>query len=260
MGDKRRIIGFMTQLTYEICIDSVDGAVAAQQGGAQRVELCDNLVEGGTTPSIGTVRMARREISIGLNVIIRPRGGDFVFTPLEFAVMAEDIRAVKEAGADGVVIGMLLPDGRVDYERTAKLVELARPLSVTFHRAIDLCRDSSEALEDLASLGVDRILTSGRKPTASEGAECIAGLVRQSAGRVVIMAGGGVTAASLAGLVKSTGVKEVHFSARRSVESPMSYRLTGVHMGKAYTPDEYSRRITQSELVRRVVESGKVLA
>lgn len=243
----------MPNLTYEICIDSVDGAVAAQQGGAQRVELCDNLVEGGTTPSIGTIRLARREIRIGLNVIIRPRGGDFCYTPLEYEAMAEDIRAVKEAGADGVVIGLLLPDGRVDVERTSQLVELARPLSITFHRAIDLCRDSAEALEDLAGIGVDRILTSGRKSSALEGADCIAALVRQSAGRLVIMAGGGVNAENLPALVAATGVKEVHFSARSPLESPMAYRLPGVFMGKAYAPEEYSRRVTQSELVRRVI-------
>ncbi len=246
----------MTKLTYEICIDSVDGAVAAEQGGAQRVELCDNLVEGGTTPSIGTVRLARREIKIGLNVIIRPRGGDFCFTPLEFAAMEEDIRAVKDAGADGVVIGMLLPDGRVDLERTARLMALARPLSVTFHRAFDVCRDSAEALEDLARLGVNRILTSGRAPTAPEGAECIAGLVRQSAGRVIIMAGGGVKASNLPALLAATGISEVHFSARRAVESPMTFRLPGVHMGSAYTPNEYSRRATMADLVRQVVEAG----
>jgi copper homeostasis protein len=247
----------MPNLTYEICIDSVDGAAAAQQGGAQRVELCDNLVEGGTTTSIGAIRLARREISIGLNVIIRPRGGDFCYTPLEFAVMEEDIRAAREAGADGVVIGLLLPDGRVDVERTARLVDLARPLSVTFHRAIDLCRDSAEALEDLARVGVNRILTSGRKPTALEGADCIAGLVRQSAGRVVIMAGGGVNAANLSALVAATGVSEVHFSARSLLESPMAYRLPGVYMGKAYTPEEYARRVTQAELVRRVIGMGE---
>ncbi len=185
----------MSNLLFEICIDSVDGAVAAQQGGAQRVELCDNLVEGGTTPSIGTIRLARANIAIGLNVIIRPRGGDFCYTPLEFEVMRQDILAAREAGADGVVIGLLQPDGRVDAARTRALVELARPLSVTFHRAIDLCRDPLEALEDLAAIGVDRILTSGCRPTALEGAEVIAGLVRRSNGRVVIMAGGGVTAA-----------------------------------------------------------------
>lgn len=247
----------MPNLTYEICIDSADGAVASQQGGAQRVELCDDLVEGGTTPSIGTVRLARRNITIGLNVIIRPRGGDFCYTPLEFEVMAEDIRACKDAGADGVVIGLLLPDGRVDVERTALLVELARPMSVTFHRAIDLCRDSVEALEDLTRLRVDRILTSGRQPTALQGASCIAGMVRQAAGRIVVMAGGGITAANVAEVVRLTGVNEVHFSARATLESPMAFRLPGVYMGKAYSPDEYSRRVTDAALVRRVVEAGK---
>lgn len=245
----------MSNLTFEICIDSVDGAIAAQQGGAQRVELCDNLVEGGTTPSIGTIRLARAQIRIGLNVIIRPRGGDFCYTPLEFEVMRQDILAAREAGADGVVIGLLLPDGRVDRERTRALVELARPLSVTFHRAIDLCRDSSEALEDLVETGVDRILTSGRQPTALEGAEVIARLVRQSAGRVVIMAGGGVNAETLPPLLAATGVSEVHFSARAPLDSPMTYRREGVFMGKAYTPEEYSRKATQAELVRRVIES-----
>src|SRR5512142_2116911 len=152
-------------MIYEVCIDSVEGAIAAQQGGAQRVELCDNLVEGGTTPSLGTIRLARQRVSIGVNVIIRPRGGDFYYSSLEFEVMRQAILAAKEAGADGVVIGLLLPDGRVDADRTRALVELARPLSVTFHRAIDLCRDSAEALEDLAGIGVDRILTSGRQAT-----------------------------------------------------------------------------------------------
>src|SRR5512146_3272836 len=150
-------------MIYEVCVDSVEGAVAAQQGGAQRVELCDNLVEGGTTPSLGMIRLTRQHIAIALNVIIRPRGGDFFYSPLEFEVMRQDILAAKEAGADGVVIGLLLPDGRVDVERTRALAALARPLSVTFHRAIDLCRDPAEALEELAGLGVDRILTSGRR-------------------------------------------------------------------------------------------------
>ncbi len=246
----------MSNLLFEICIDSVDGAMAAQQGGAQRVELCDNLVEGGTSPSIGTIRLARANITIGLNVIIRPRGGDFCYTPLEFEVMRQDILAAREAGADGVVIGLLLPDGRVDAARTRALVELARPLSVTFHRAIDLCRDPAEALEELAAIGVDRILTSGCRPTALEGAEVIADLVRRSAGRVAIMAGGGVTAETLPPLLAATGVSEVHFSARAPLESPMAFRRPGVFMGKAYTPEEYSRRATQAELVRRIIASA----
>lgn len=247
----------MPNLTYEVCIDSVDGAVAAQQGGAQRVELCDNLVEGGTTPSVGTVRLARRSISIGLNVIIRPRGGDFCYTALEFEVMAEDIRACKDAGADGVVIGLLMPGGQVDVERTARLVALARPMKVTFHRAIDLCRDSAEALEDLARLGIDRILTSGRQPSALQGADSISALVRQSSGRIIVMAGGGVTSANVAEIVRLTGVEEVHFSARTALESPMSFRVQGVFMGKPYSPDEYSRRVTDPALVRQVIDAGQ---
>jgi copper homeostasis protein len=244
-------------LTFEICIDSVEGAIAAQQGGAQRVEMCDNLVEGGTTPSLGTIRVARQNASIAINVIIRPRGGDFCYTPFEFAVMRADILAAKEAGANGIVLGLLLPDGRVDAERTAELVALSRPLPVTFHRAIDLCRDSSEALETLAGLGVARVLTSGRKATALEGAACITGLVKQSAGRVIVMAGGGITAENLPALLAATGVSEVHFSAREPLESPMAYRSYDCHMGKAYIPEEYTRKITTAEKVRAVVEAGR---
>ncbi len=244
-------------LTFEICIDSVEGAIAAQQAGAQRVELCDNLVEGGTTPSLGMLRLARQNVSITVNVIIRPRGGDFCYTPFEFAVMREDILAVKDAGADGIVLGLLLPDGRVDAARTGALVDLARPLPVTFHRAIDLCRDSAEALETLAGLGVAHILTSGREATALEGAPCIADLVRRSAGRVTIMAGGGITSQNLPALLSATGVSEVHFSAREPLASPMAYRNPGCFMGKAYTPDEYTRKVTTAELVRAVIEAGR---
>ena len=243
-------------MIFEVCIDSVEAAIAAQQAGAQRVELCDNLVEGGTTPSLGMLRLVRQNVSIAVQVIIRPRGGDFYYSPLEFDVMRQDVLAAKETGADGVVIGLLLPNGTVDIERTRALVDLARPLSVTFHRAIDLCRDSNEALETLAGLGVERVLTSGRRATALEGAQCIAGLVRQSAGRVAVMAGGGVTAENLPALLVATGAGEVHFSARESISSPMDYRSLDCVMGKAYTPDEYIRKVTTVERVRQVVEAG----
>jgi copper homeostasis protein len=245
-------------MIFEICVDSVEGAIAAQQGGAQRVELCGNLVEGGTTPSQGTIRLARQAATIAINVIIRPRGGDFCYSALEFEVMRMDILAAKEAGADGVVIGLLVPDGRVDVERTRTLVELAYPLPVTFHRAVDLCRDSGEALEALAEAGVKRILTSGRKATALEGVDCIASLVRQSANRVIIMAGGGITAQNVAAVIAATGVSEVHFSARRTIASPMIYQSFDCNMGKAYTPDEYNRKITTAEGVRAVIETANV--
>ena len=243
-------------MIFEVCIDSVEAAIASQQAGAQRVELCANLVEGGTTPSLGMIRLARQRVSITMQVIIRPRGGDFYYSPLEFEVMRQDILAAKEAGADGVVIGLLLLNGNVDVERTRALVELARPLSVTFHRAIDLCRDSSEALETLAGIGVERVLTSGRQVTALEGAQCIAGLVRQSAGRVAVMAGGGITAENLPALLAATGVSEVHFSAREMFSSPMYYRSLDCVMGKAYAPNEYIRKVTTIERVRQVVDAG----
>jgi copper homeostasis protein len=169
-------------MIFEVCIDSVEGALAAQQGGAQRVELCDNLVEGGTTPSIGTIEVACRSASLGVNVMIRPRGGDFVYSDLEMDVMKADILAAKKCGANGVVFGLLKPNGRIDKPRTRELIELARPMSVTFHRAFDLCRDPGEGLDDLIELGVDRLLTSGQNADALSGADCIKALVTQSKG------------------------------------------------------------------------------
>ncbi len=244
-------------MLFEICIDSVEGALAAQAAGAQRVELCDNLVEGGTTPSIGMLEIVRKSVTIAVNVLIRPRGGDFCYTDLELEVMRRDILAAKQAGADGVVLGVLQPDGRVDEERTRALAAAARPLSVTFHRAFDLCRDPSEALESLCGLGIDRLLTSGQKNSALEGVACIASLVKQSAGRIVILAGGGVNAQSLPVLLAGSGVGEVHFSARKVVESPMLYRTPGIFMGKAYHPEEYIRKQTDAGLIRQVMEAAQ---
>ena len=243
-------------MIFEICIDSVEGAVAAQAAGAQRVELCDNLVEGGTTPSYGMVQVACRKADIAVNVIVRPRGGDFVYTAAEFEVMQADIQAAKAAGAAGVVIGLLQPDGRVDMERTRALVELARPLSVTFHRAFDMSRDPAEALEALCSLGIDRILTSGQKATAMEGLECIARMVKLAGERIIIMAGGSVNASNVARIIAGTGVREVHFAARKVVESPMTYRNPGCFMGKAYQPDEYITKVTDEKLIRTIIEAA----
>ena len=243
-------------MIYDVCVDSVEGVLAAEQGGAPRVELCADLVEGGVTPSLGMMRVVRQQVKLAVNVLLRPRGGDFLYTELEYEVMRQDIQAAKEAGMDGVVIGLLLPDGRVDAERTRALVELSRPLSVTFHRAIDLCRDAEEALDTLIELGVDRVLTSGLRPSAAEGAECIARLVRRAEGRVPVMAGGGVSADNLTGLLAETGVSEVHFSARVELGSAMQFRNPGCFMGKAYQPDEYSRRVTDAERVRQVIAAG----
>jgi copper homeostasis protein len=242
-------------MIFEVCIDSVEGALAAQQAGAQRVELCDNLVEGGTTPSLGMVELTCRSASLDVNVMIRPRGGDFVYSDLEFEVMKLDIQVVKKCGAKGVVFGLLTPDGRIDRERTSQLIELARPMTVTFHRAFDLCLDPRQALDDLMDLGVNRLLTSGQKPRALEGAACIKALVEQAKGRIIILAGGDVNKQTLPLIAAQTGVNEVHFAARLPVESPMHFRNLAVNMGKAYQPDEYCRKVTDVERIKAVIHS-----
>ena len=240
-------------LTIEICIDSVEGAMAAQAGGAQRVELCDNLVEGGTTPSAGMIALTRQQITIDLNVIIRPRGGDFCYSALEFAVMKHDVLLAKQLGANGIVIGLLNPDGTVDRARTAELIALARPLSVTFHRAFDMTVDPQQALEALIELTVDRVLTSGQESSALEGLDCITALVHQAAGRISVMPGGGIHERNLEKIVRESGVKEVHLSARTAVASAMTYQNTRVYMGGAYRSPEFTRQTTNPTRVAAVV-------
>ncbi len=242
----------MAPIAVEICTDSVAGAVAAEAGGADRVELCDNLIEGGTTPSSGMIHTVRQRTSLGLHVIIRPRGGDFCYTDDEFAVMQSDIEEAKAKGADGVVIGLLEPDGTIDQERTAALIALARPLSVTFHRAFDMTADPQQALADLIALGIDRILTSGQQSSAGAGAALIRTLVDAAAGRVIIMPGGGIDEQNVATLVQETGAREVHLSARSPVESAMHFRRGSIHMGLPGL-SEYERKVTDSTRVRAVV-------
>ena len=231
--------------------------MAAERGGADRVELCDNLLEGGTTPSAGAIKLARQQTRLGLHVIIRPRGADFLYSPVELAVMREDILTARSLGADGVVIGCLTADGDIDGERTAALVEAARPMSVTFHRAFDMCRDPRGGLEKLIDLGVDRLLTSGQEATVIEGLELIAELQRQAAGRIIIMPGGGITLRNVRRIAEATGVGEVHLSARAGVESRMQHRNSRVFMGGTLRPPEFSWKSTDETTVRGVVDALK---
>jgi copper homeostasis protein len=241
-------------MLLEICVDSAAGAVAAERGGADRVELCDNLLEGGTTPSAGCIKVARRGLKIGLQVMIRPRGGDFLYSDDELAVMREDIRMAKDLGAEGVVIGCLTAQGDIDRARTEELIGLARPLNVTFHRAFDMCRDPNEALEQLIELGANRVLTSGQEPSCIEGMELIAALHKQAAERIIVMPGGGLTPRNIAKFVAATGVGEVHLSARLTVESGMSHRNSRVFMGGTLRPPEFSWKTTDEAAVRTVVQ------
>jgi copper homeostasis protein len=242
-------------IKVEICIDSVESAIAAQRGGANRVELCDNLIEGGATPSAGTITLARQHIDIDLNVIIRPRGGDFCYSQIEFEVMRHDVKTARIMGANGVVIGLLNEDGSIDVKRTRELVELARPLSVTFHRAFDMAFDPYQALETLIELGVDRILTSGQENSVLEGLDLITGLVQKAGERVIIMPGGGITERNIQKIVAQTGVREVHVLSNKSLDSPMRYRRSHVFMGGELRPPEFTRQVTDAGRVRALVES-----
>jgi copper homeostasis protein len=237
-------------LILEACVDSLAGACAAQAGGANRVELCAALAEGGITPSAATIELARRHLTIALHVLVRPRGGDFCYSDLEMAVMVRDIELAKELGADGIVLGALLPDATVDRNKTAALMASARPLAVTFHRAFDMTADPFAALDALSELGVERVLTSGQAASALEGADLLALLVRHAAGRIAVMAGGGVSATTVSRLVQITGVREVHLSGRVPVESPMTVRNSRVTLGGSRPPSELEHMTTSAERIR----------
>lgn len=244
----------MKSKIIEICVNSVESAIEAQKGGADRVELCDNLFEGGTTPSFGSIEIARKSLTIGLQVIIRPRGGDFLYSDLEFEIMKRDIEKCKEIGVDGVVIGFLTENGEIDKSRTKELVELARPLSVTFHRAFDVCRNPFEALEDLIELGVDRILTSGQEPTAFEGLETIKKLQEAAQNRIIILACGSLNKRNLPRFLDQTNIREVHLTAFGEVDSSMKYRNDRVYMGGTLRPPEFIREVANAEIVKEIIK------
>lgn len=240
-------------MIFEICVDSIAGVRAAKAAGAQRVELCANLLEGGVTPSCGAIRQARTVGGIGLHVIIRPRGGDFLFDGDEFATMRADIETAKTEGADGVVIGLLTAAATIDVERTRALIALARPLAVTFHRAFDMTPDPFEALETLIGLGVERVLTSGQEATVLEGLPLISDLVRRAGQRILVMPGGGITARNVDRIVAVAKPSELHFAALEPAPSGMQVRRQHVFMGGELRPPEYDRLDTSVSSIRSVI-------
>lgn len=241
-------------ISIEVCANSAISAIAAQKGGAFRVELCNNLHQGGTTPSLGHIRIARKELRIKLYALIRPRSGDFLYTDNEFEVMIEDALMCIEEGCDGLVFGILHKDGTVDIERNMQLAALARKhgLGVTFHRAFDVCNNQEKALEDIIKLGFERILTSGGKSSAMEGASAIKHLMDKANNRIIIMPGGGISESNLAHLVRFTGITEFHSSARAIVHSEMQYRNDAIMMGSRFV-DEYAIYETDSALVNKLI-------
>lgn len=237
----------------EICVDSVESAIDAQNAGANRVELCNNLIEGGTTPGFGTISSARNSLSIGLNVIIRPRGGDFLYSDLEFDIMRREIDQCGEGGVDGIVLGILEPDGAIDIERTARLIEFARPMSATFHRAFDMSGDPVKSLEDVIACGADRLLTSGQKNKASEGAELIGQLVSQADDRIIIMPGSGINESNIEEIASKTGAMEFHLTGRKIIESEMIYCKKNISMGGIPGISEFSRKVADPDMIERIV-------
>lgn len=244
-----------SSVKLEICIDSVESAVAAQNAGAHRVELCAGLMEGGVTPSAGMIRVIRQRVRSGLMVIIRPRGGDFLYDDAETEVMLEDIAEARRCNADGVVIGALLPDGRIDTEKTQAMIAAAGPLQVTFHRAFDVSRDPYEAMDELASLGVHRILTSGQENSVLEGADLIRELVKKAGERITILPGGGITPRNIGKIAALTQATEFHLSCRKTVDSGMSYRNHRPAMGAALYPPEFSRKVADEAGIRGVLHT-----
>lgn len=238
-------------MTIELCAYSLQSCLTAQAAGAHRIELCSGQAEGGTTPSAGLIQLARQHLTIPVYVMIRPRGGDFLYTDTELAVMRADIEAAKKMGVDGIVLGVLQADGTVDMKRTQQLVYQAHPLPVTFHRAFDMTRDPLEALEAVICTGAVRILTSGQQPTAEAGLPLLRQLVNQAAARIGIMAGAGVNPTNASVLIEA-GVDALHLSGSARHDGPMTYRQPAVSMGSA-VPGEYERMEADEETIRGVV-------
>lgn len=223
--------------------------MAAERGGAQRVELCSDLLEGGVTPSGGLIAGVRERIGIGMFVMIRPRGGDFCYTDLEFETMQRDVRLAREMGADGIILGLLDAHARVDVVRTRQLVEMAGALPVTFHRAIDMTPDPQEALHCVMETGVARVLTSGGAPKVTEGLSVVARMVQAARGRIIVMPGGGITPETVVNVAEATGASEFHASLRTACPGPVDFHRNDVQMGEI-RDREYVRYAVDEENVR----------
>ncbi len=238
----------MTRPLFEVCLETVTGVRAARAGGADRVELCASLTEGGITPAYGTITAAL-EVGIPTMVMIRPRGGDFLYSAEELDVMLRDIRTCRGLGVYGVVFGALRADGSLARTQVQRLREAAGPLSVTFHRAFDVCREPQTVLEQLIEAGVDRVLTSGQAPTVPEGMAVIAELIRQAGDRIGILPGCGIVPENVAAVIDGTGATEFHATAFSTHESEMTFRRPEIYMGVPGLPEYYRQRTD-----RRVVE------
>lgn len=241
-------------MLIEVCASTMQSAINAQSGGAKRIELCDNLYQGGTTPGPGTLELAREMLTIGINVLIRPRGGDFLYSEIEFETIKRDILFCKKIGCDGVVIGFLNADGTINIRQTVEAIELARPMSITFHRAFDMTVEPFTALDQLIEMGIDRLLTAGQKNKAPDGAGLIAELVIRAGKNLIVMPGSGINENNIAWMQKTTGAKEFHLTGQKPVASLMQFRKEGIFLGGIPQIPEYEIAETDVERIRNVVE------
>lgn len=237
----------------EICCFTAESAYKAAQAGAHRIELCDNIAEGGTTPSHATISWVVRQLQIPVNVIVRPRGGDFLYSDTEYHLIKEDINQIKKLGANGIVIGFLTQTGEIDLERTSEAIKLAKPMEVTFHRAFDMCINPFEAIEQLKSIGINRILTSGGYTTAEKGASVLGQLVQRANNEIIIMPGSGITHKNLKKIIHLTQATEYHSSAKIYVEGNMQYRKNNLSMSGNSSTHEYSHISVDTSEIKKMV-------
>ena len=243
-------------MIIEICTNGITSSLNAQKGGANRIELCDNLLEGGTTPSLGMIEIVKKQLSIDVFVMIRPRGGDFLYSDLEFEIMKNDILRCKEIGVEGVGFGILNSDGTIDKQRTLSLIEIARPMQVTFHRAFDRCNNLQQGLEDLIELGIDNVLTSGGNPKAIDSLPILEKLVQQAGNRINIMVGSGVNPYNVHHF-KNIGITNFHFSATTTTNSPMTFRSQAFDTTEQLSVSEFELKISSAEMIQAMRENLK---
>jgi len=254
----------MRRVPFEICVEGIDGLVAAHEAGGDRVELCASLLEGGLTPSMGTIRRCAELNLVPFHPIIRPRGGDFLYSPHELETMIEDVRACRDYADKhpgsmlrGVVFGCLKADGTYDEAAMRALRDAAGPLSTTSHRAFDMTRDPEEAIEALLRCGIDRVLTSGQRDTALEGIDILARTVKAAAGRIKVMVCGALDETNIAEVLERSGADEAHFAALVTVPSAMAYRNPGVGMGGTAVEREFQLTLTDPDAVRRTIAAAR---
>jgi len=244
-------------LLFEICVESLEGALAAQEAGAHRIELCSSLSEGGLTPSAGLIQQTIQHTHLPIHVMIRPRRGDFCYSPTEIDTMIADIQYAKQHGAHGIVLGLLKTDGTIDTENTHRLTQIAHPLPVTFHRAFDLTPNLSEALDTLTNLGIPRVLTSGGAPTAEQGLEQIVQLVAQAQNRIIIMPGSGIQKNNIKTIIQKTGVCEIHFSGRSLITLETHRSQNKIPMDSSEVLGNHQRHITNPNRIRDIIKASQ---